>query len=380
MEEKGTARQLPRRNSAYAKQEYWEESESLEKSRLLSLLRLFLLLLTCADAPRARGVSFPLLSLQLFLLSLHFSPILWVPGLFCVFRFAAEKHYEWLESPESLLPLLLPLLRPSMLVLTVGCGNSELSDALVASGMPFVFNLDFSRTVLQAKRRHERECIRKYLSSPSPPSASSSPSPPSSSSSPSSSPSPSSPRSPPLPPVMEYLCADMTRLEFLRANAFDVVRPETPGRKKRRLRTGEESVSSLLPLLPRSLPASAFSFVLFSDLLSVLWRLVPSLFPPSAVLALSSPNAASSSSRFSALLCLSSPPVGDCRVLFLRFFFFSSQIDKAAMDALMTEEGSVWEPRISVRQAADGYLAGVGRCLKPGGLFIQITFQQPHFR
>ncbi|KYK69126.1 hypothetical protein TGPRC2_221818 [Toxoplasma gondii TgCatPRC2] len=189
MEEKGTARQLPRRNSAYAKQEYWEE------------------------------------------------------------RFAAEKHYEWLESPESLLPLLLPLLRPSMLVLTVGCGNSELSDALVASGMPFVFNLDFSRTVLHAK-----------------------------------------------------------------------------------------------------------------------------------LLALSSPNAASSCSRFSALLCLSSPPVGDCRVLFLRFFSFSSQIDKAAMDALMTEEGSVWEPRISVRQAADGYLAGVGRCLKPGGLFIQITFQQPHFR
>ncbi|KFH03637.1 methyltransferase domain protein [Toxoplasma gondii VAND] len=217
MEEKGTARQLPRRNSAYAKQEYWEE------------------------------------------------------------RFAAEKHYEWLESPESLLPLLLPLLRPSMLVLTVGCGNSELSDALVASGMPFVFNLDFSRTVLHTKRRHERECIRKYLSSPSPPS-SSSPSPSSPRSPSSSSRSPSSPRSPPLPPVMEYLCADMTRLEFLRANAFDVV------------------------------------------------------------------------------------------------------IDKAAMDALMTEEGSVWEPRISVRQAADGYLAGVGRCLKPGGLFIQITFQQPHFR
>ncbi|KEP63126.1 UNVERIFIED_CONTAM: hypothetical protein HHA_221818 [Hammondia hammondi] len=232
MEERGRARELPRRNSAYAKQEYWEE------------------------------------------------------------RFASEKHYEWLESPESLLPLLLPLLHPSMLILTVGCGTSELSDALVASGMPFVFNLDFSLTVLHVKRQHERESIRKYLSSPSPraassPSPPSSPpsspsSPPSSPSSPPSSPSSpaclSSPPSPTLPPVMEYLCADMTRLDFLRANAFDVV------------------------------------------------------------------------------------------------------IDKAAMDALMTEEGSVWEPRIAVRQAADGYLAGVGRCLKPGGLFIQITFQQPHFR
>ncbi|PFH33796.1 hypothetical protein BESB_080120 [Besnoitia besnoiti] len=171
-------------------------------------------------------------------------------------RFATEEHYEWLESPEALLPLLLPLLGAASRVLFVGCGSSELSDALVARGVQFVFNLDFSPTVLHAKRRHEREAIRKYRTSLAPAA------------------SPAQARA----PVMEYLCADMTRLDFLRPETYDVV------------------------------------------------------------------------------------------------------IDKAAMDALMTEEGSVWDPRAEVRAAADRYLAGVSRCLKPGGLFIQITFQQPHFR
>ncbi|CBZ50056.1 hypothetical protein NCLIV_005320 [Neospora caninum Liverpool] len=207
MGEEGRACSLPRKNCEYAKQEYWEE------------------------------------------------------------RFASEKHYEWLESPESLLPLLLPLLDPSSVILTVGCGNSELSDALVAHGFPFIFNLDFSPTVLHTKHQRERQAISKYQCSSSPPA--SSPPPGSSLSSSSSSAS--------RPPVMEYLCADMTHLDFLRPNSFDVV------------------------------------------------------------------------------------------------------IDKAAMDALMTEEGSAWEPRLAVRQAADRYLAGVSRCLNPG-LFVQITFQQPHFR
>ncbi|PHJ22206.1 s-adenosyl-l-methionine-dependent methyltransferase [Cystoisospora suis] len=70
-------------------------------------------------------------------------------------------------------------------------------------------------------------------------------------------------------------------------------------------------------------------------------------------------------------------------LLLLSFFspFFSPpQIDKAAMDALVVDEGSVWEPRMEVRQDVEGFLGGVTACLKRGGIFMQITFHQPHFR
>ncbi len=59
---------------------------------------------------------------------------------------------------------------------------------------------------------------------------------------------------------------------------------------------------------------------------------------------------------------------------------FDAVIDKAAMDALMCDEGDVWDPHEAVVSAAKRMCRGVTRVLRPAGLFLQISFAQPHFR
>jgi hypothetical protein len=56
-------------------------------------------------------------------------------------------------------------------------------------------------------------------------------------------------------------------------------------------------------------------------------------------------------------------------------------IDKAAMDALMTEEGDVWDPAQKVLDQAHRMCSGISGVLHPcHGLFLQISFAQTHFR
>jgi len=59
---------------------------------------------------------------------------------------------------------------------------------------------------------------------------------------------------------------------------------------------------------------------------------------------------------------------------------FDIVIDKASMDALLVDEGDVWDPEESTISIVDKMCAGISRVLKPGGLFLQITFAQTHFR
>lgn len=59
---------------------------------------------------------------------------------------------------------------------------------------------------------------------------------------------------------------------------------------------------------------------------------------------------------------------------------FDVVVDKAAMDALVVEEGDVWDPEVAVIQAVHRMCVGVRRVLVPGGRHIQISFAQPHFR
>ncbi len=60
---------------------------------------------------------------------------------------------------------------------------------------------------------------------------------------------------------------------------------------------------------------------------------------------------------------------------------FDVVIDKAAMDALMVDEGDVWYPHSGVVEAVDKMCKGVRRVLKDQtGVFMQISFAQPHFR
>lgn len=60
---------------------------------------------------------------------------------------------------------------------------------------------------------------------------------------------------------------------------------------------------------------------------------------------------------------------------------FDVVIDKAAMDAIMVDEGDSWDPEEDVISLADNMCLSIKRVLKKqNSLFLQISFAQPHFR
>lgn len=50
------------------------------------------------------------------------------------------------------------------------------------------------------------------------------------------------------------------------------------------------------------------------------------------------------------------------------------------MDALMCDQGDVWDPSEELIAEVKGEVDEVERVLKTGGIFLYITFGQPHFR
>lgn len=59
---------------------------------------------------------------------------------------------------------------------------------------------------------------------------------------------------------------------------------------------------------------------------------------------------------------------------------FMYAIDKGTLDALLTAKYDQWNPPAELCSRIQVYMDQVARVLKPGGLFIHITFAQPHFR
>ncbi|KAH9820998.1 S-adenosyl-L-methionine-dependent methyltransferase [Melampsora americana] len=70
----------------------------------------------------------------------------------------------------------------------------------------------------------------------------------------------------------------------------------------------------------------------------------------------------------------------DVRELPFESASFDVAIDKGTMDALMCSKGDVWEPSEEVIENCKREVDEVVRILKPGGVFLYITFGQPHFR
>ncbi|RPB03585.1 S-adenosyl-L-methionine-dependent methyltransferase [Choiromyces venosus 120613-1] len=52
-------------------------------------------------------------------------------------------------------------------------------------------------------------------------------------------------------------------------------------------------------------------------------------------------------------------------------------VDKGTLDAMLS--GSLWDPPEEVRRNTKAYIDEVARVLKSGGLFLYITYRQPHF-
>lgn len=59
---------------------------------------------------------------------------------------------------------------------------------------------------------------------------------------------------------------------------------------------------------------------------------------------------------------------------------FDVAIDKATLDALITEKADKWNPDPEAFEISEKYFKEVERVLKPNGIFVLITFGQPHFR
>ncbi|KAG1831356.1 S-adenosyl-L-methionine-dependent methyltransferase [Suillus variegatus] len=59
---------------------------------------------------------------------------------------------------------------------------------------------------------------------------------------------------------------------------------------------------------------------------------------------------------------------------------FDVAIDKGTMDAMMTSSTDVWDPPEQVIKDCTAEVSQVIRVLKRNGIFIYITFGQPHFR
>ncbi|KAJ7978402.1 methyltransferase-like protein 13 [Quillaja saponaria] len=59
---------------------------------------------------------------------------------------------------------------------------------------------------------------------------------------------------------------------------------------------------------------------------------------------------------------------------------FDAVIEKGTMDVLFVDSGDPWNPRPETVDKVMAMLKGVHRVLKSDGIFISITFGQPHFR
>eukprot|EP00904_Undaria_pinnatifida_P011127 jgi/Undpi1/7144/HiC_scaffold_22.g09618.m1 len=55
-------------------------------------------------------------------------------------------------------------------------------------------------------------------------------------------------------------------------------------------------------------------------------------------------------------------------------------VDKAAMDALIVDKGDPWNPDPGTIERAHRMCSEVSRVLAPGGVFVQLSFEQEHFR
>ncbi|KAK8880663.1 Endothelin-converting enzyme 2 [Tritrichomonas musculus] len=59
---------------------------------------------------------------------------------------------------------------------------------------------------------------------------------------------------------------------------------------------------------------------------------------------------------------------------------FDVALDKGTLDAIILEKADKFDIEDEVYEISEKYFSEVSRILKPGGIFIQISFGQPHFR
>jgi 2-polyprenyl-3-methyl-5-hydroxy-6-metoxy-1,4-benzoquinol methylase len=78
--------------------------------------------------------------------------------------------FDWLQTWDSIKPLLLPHLRPGVRILVLGCGNSPMSEQMHTEGFTNITNVDISPHVIRLmKGRAEAKdmsCMRRNRKRP----------------------------------------------------------------------------------------------------------------------------------------------------------------------------------------------------------------------
>jgi EEF1A lysine methyltransferase 4 len=59
---------------------------------------------------------------------------------------------------------------------------------------------------------------------------------------------------------------------------------------------------------------------------------------------------------------------------------WASIVDKGAMDAIVADGGDSWSPPPATSERGRSASSSIASVLRPGGLYVQISFGQPHFR
>ncbi|KAL4592936.1 hypothetical protein LXL04_005944 [Taraxacum kok-saghyz] len=67
--------------------------------------------------------------------------------------FTSEDHYEWLKDYSHFRHLIHQHVKPSSLVLELGCGNSQLSDELYKEGITKLTCIDLSSVAVDKKKK-----------------------------------------------------------------------------------------------------------------------------------------------------------------------------------------------------------------------------------
>ena len=80
-------------------------------------------------------------------------------------RFAKEEQFNWLVSYEDVKDQIAPFLSPDSKILLVGCGNSTFSEQLYDAGFRQLWNVDYSKVVIDkmTKKYEETRPEMKWL-------------------------------------------------------------------------------------------------------------------------------------------------------------------------------------------------------------------------
>ncbi|KHJ98556.1 methyltransferase domain protein [Oesophagostomum dentatum] len=251
-------------------------------------------------------------------------------------RFKDEKEFEWLADFDAFKHLILPFLRPDSRILHIGCGSSQMSMQLYNMGYKNITNVDYSKVLIDS-------CQNLY-------------------------------------PNMKWICDDIRSLANIPSHSYDVVL--------------EKATLEALLVTEKS-PWSPSDFAL--QTLDSIFRSIARVLTNDGVYI----SVSFTQPHFRVPALLRQPGwsvtvlIDSCQNLYPNMKWICDDIrslanipshsydvvlEKATLEALLVTEKSPWSPSDFALQTLDSIFRSIARVLTNDGVYISISFTQPHFR